>query len=518
MEQFDALLAQTIDSTLGLRCTMFGYQYSEILRSLMCVYLCGGSCIEDVTTHLMKHLSLHPTLRTCSADTILRAIEELTFKSITYKSASGKSYDFNTADKMNCLLVNALLATGQLKSGQEYDFDFDHQFIETEKYDAKLTYKKFLGYSPGVAVINDMIVGIENRDGNTNVRFNQKETLERIFKRLEASEIYISRARMDCGSCSEEIVDMVEAHCRHFYIRANRCSSFYDSMFALTGWKTVVRYKCNPLILKKCMKIKMILIALTALLSLASCGDDDSGIQLTQDEIIGDINTGKKIVITSLTTYTESSSKVNVNGAKGKISATSSDESIAKVSCSTNEAEKEIYVSGVSVGNTSITITDSDGNIAVLKVEVKDWTTLWELSRTMYVVDRKCFVEGVSSEDSATIAADAIEKDSYNKYYTIRTRVYIPSGPYATKRLTITDDKGNVRMDGILKIQPNADNSEVWHLLPIGNYTEVVLATFYYDQKCIVKDVTGYYKTAYPKIKKVELHAIYAVEELEPDK
>ena len=122
MEQFDALLAQTIDSSLGLRCTMFGYQYSEILRSLMCVYLCGGSCIEDVTTHLMKHLSLHPTLRTCSADTILRAIEELTFKSITYKSASGKSYDFNTADKMNCLLVNALLATGQLKSGQEYDF------------------------------------------------------------------------------------------------------------------------------------------------------------------------------------------------------------------------------------------------------------------------------------------------------------------------------------------------------------------------------------------------------------
>ena len=122
MEQFDAPLAQTIDSTLGLRCTLFGYQYSEILRSLMCVYLCGGSCIEDVTTHLMKHLSLHPTLRTCSADTILRAIEELTFKSITYKSASGKSYDFNTADKMNSLLVNALLATGQLKSGQEYDF------------------------------------------------------------------------------------------------------------------------------------------------------------------------------------------------------------------------------------------------------------------------------------------------------------------------------------------------------------------------------------------------------------
>ena len=65
------------------------------------------------------------------------------------------------------------------------------------------------------AVINDMIVGIENRDGNTNVHFNQRETLERIFKRLEASEIYISHARMDSGSCSEEIVDMIETHCRH---------------------------------------------------------------------------------------------------------------------------------------------------------------------------------------------------------------------------------------------------------------------------------------------------------------
>ena len=31
MEQFDALLAQTIDSTLGLRCILFGYQY--IVRS-----------------------------------------------------------------------------------------------------------------------------------------------------------------------------------------------------------------------------------------------------------------------------------------------------------------------------------------------------------------------------------------------------------------------------------------------------------------------------------------------------
>ena len=33
----------------------------------------------------------------------------------------------------------------QLVAGESYDLDFDHQFIETEKYDAKMTYKKFTG-------------------------------------------------------------------------------------------------------------------------------------------------------------------------------------------------------------------------------------------------------------------------------------------------------------------------------------------------------------------------------------
>lgn len=257
MEQFDALLSQTIDSTLGLRCKFYGYQYSEIFRSLMCVYFCGGTCIEDVSTHLMKHLSLHPRLRTCSADTILRAIEELTCKNTTYISDSGKSYDFNIADNMNKLLINALLKTGQLEAGKEYDIDFDHQYIEAEKFDAKPTYKKFLGYGPGVAVIGDNIVGIENRDGNTNVRFYQKATLERIFNRLEYAgvHIYIYRARMDCGSCSEEIVSMVKSHCKLFYIRANRCASLYDSMFALSGWKKEeingIEFELNSILVEK---------------------------------------------------------------------------------------------------------------------------------------------------------------------------------------------------------------------------------------------------------------------------
>ena len=93
MEQFDSKLSSIIDSTLGMRCRLYGYQYSEIIRSLMSVYFCGGSCIED-----------------------------------------------------NTLLLNCLLSTGQLKEGEGYDVDFDHQFIEAEiAYAADIVAFAFVG-------------------------------------------------------------------------------------------------------------------------------------------------------------------------------------------------------------------------------------------------------------------------------------------------------------------------------------------------------------------------------------
>jgi len=244
-----------IDKVLGLRCSSFGYQYSEIVGTLSSVYFCGGDCVEDVTSHLIPHLSLHPSVRTCSSDTILRGISELATANTTYTSDTGKHYDFNTATKLNALLVKALINTGQLATGESYNLDFDHQFIETEKYDAKMTYKKFTGYSPGIAVIGDLIVGIENRDGNANVRFHQQDTLERFFSNLESNGIHIKRARMDCGSCSREIVETIEKHSEHFYIRANRCTSHYDSLLTLRGWRCEeingIEYELNSILTEK---------------------------------------------------------------------------------------------------------------------------------------------------------------------------------------------------------------------------------------------------------------------------
>ena len=100
-ELFSRYVGSVIDKELGLRCPSFRYQYSEIVGSLLSVYFCGGDCVEDVTSHLMSHLSLHPTLRTCSSDTILRGISELSTANTTYVSETGRS---DSIKPLQCLL------------------------------------------------------------------------------------------------------------------------------------------------------------------------------------------------------------------------------------------------------------------------------------------------------------------------------------------------------------------------------------------------------------------------------
>jgi len=76
-----------------------------------------------------------------------------------------------------------------------------------------------------------------------------------IFSNLELEGIHIRRARMDCGSCSRQIVETVEKHSEHFYIRANNCSSLYDSLLALRGWQhqeiNGIEYELNSIITEK---------------------------------------------------------------------------------------------------------------------------------------------------------------------------------------------------------------------------------------------------------------------------
>ena len=130
LDKFDSILSSVIDSHLGLRSRLIGYQYSEIIRAVFSVFCCGGDCMEDLNLYLKDVLSERPHTRVPSADTVLRGIEELATENISYTAEkTGNVYDFNTAEKLNQLLIKLLLATGQLTEGGEYDVDYSAEII-----------------------------------------------------------------------------------------------------------------------------------------------------------------------------------------------------------------------------------------------------------------------------------------------------------------------------------------------------------------------------------------------------
>ncbi len=237
-------LSQLIDNELGQRVKTTGYSYSQIIRNLSNIFFSGGSCAEDIHTHLGKHLKSLPGNNVPSADTLLRGIKELATQNTTYTSKQAKDYEFNINKRLNSLNIKSLLLTNQLHKGACYDFDYDNQVIATEKYDAKNTYKHTKGYFPGVASIGDKIVYIENRDGNANVKFEQAATLDRAYKLLNENDIQIHRSRMDAGSYSKDIIEVVAANSELFYIRANKSAELLRQISEIERWKTVeINYK-----------------------------------------------------------------------------------------------------------------------------------------------------------------------------------------------------------------------------------------------------------------------------------
>jgi hypothetical protein len=233
-------ITKLIDNELGSRPNQSKFKYSDVFMALWLIFFSGGDCAEDIEEHLEDCFKRLPGIAVPSADTILRVQKELSTEKEIYISKQGIEHEFNINLTMNKLNIKVLLQLGLLKVNKEYDFDYDNQIIPTEKYDSKLTYKMERGYFPGIASIDDMPVYIENRNGNSNVKFLQEETLERAYSLLEDEGIKINRSRMDCGSYTKEIVSVVEKHSRNFYIRAQKCANLEEKVREIENWETVI--------------------------------------------------------------------------------------------------------------------------------------------------------------------------------------------------------------------------------------------------------------------------------------
>ena len=233
-------LGKLVDGRLNVRCANYGFQYSDIMLALFCVYLCGGDHIEDITTILNKYLSTAPNARIPSSDTIARGLKELRALSIAYTSKTGSIYAHDPALKLNSLLLDMTLLLGLLKRGQYIDVDFDNEFIPTEKSDALYSYKKKRGYFPGVMTSGPLIIGIENRQGNSNVKFEQVEELSRMLDNIESHGLYVRMFRADCGSFIKELVEELFLRTETFYLRASSCADRRQMYELCTEWRPTV--------------------------------------------------------------------------------------------------------------------------------------------------------------------------------------------------------------------------------------------------------------------------------------
>ena len=219
-------LAALVDKILGIKGINTRYSYSNVIENLTSVFVSGGEVLEDVNFFRQEAFKANPDYRFCSADTIGRDLRGLAVANTEFQAVtSGKTYQFNINGRLNDLLLKGLLELGMVEKDVPVIFDYDNLFIANEKYDATYSYKKANGYFPGIAQINLHPFYIENHDGNANVKFEQAETLERAFAHLKANGIKVDKARMDCGSYSQEVVEVASCNSNTFYIRAMGCQT-----------------------------------------------------------------------------------------------------------------------------------------------------------------------------------------------------------------------------------------------------------------------------------------------------
>lgn len=229
-----------IDEVLGKRAVQAEYSYSDVIRALWLLNLTGGDCAEDISEHLRPYLKDIKGVAVPSADTLLHVQKQLATEKEVYTTDKGIEHEFNINENLNRLMVKQLVHCKQLSStNTEYTFDYDNQFLPAGKYDAKRSYKHADGYFPGIASINNMPIYIENRNGNSNVKYKQDQTLQRAYDILGEFNIKIKRSRMDCGSFSKNIVRVVESNSELFYIRAQRCDDLFEKIQQINEWMLV---------------------------------------------------------------------------------------------------------------------------------------------------------------------------------------------------------------------------------------------------------------------------------------
>jgi hypothetical protein len=234
----DNSIAKSLTRNLPKLCNQSKYSWKDVLYSLLSIYLCGGDCIEDLHSHLKGHFKNNPFLKLPSPDRVLDRLKELAQETEYCMTKRGNVlHEFNTNTKLFQLNISLLKTLGIFKNN-EIILDYDNTIIFNEKSDSKMTYKRDYGYQPGVCTINEeQVLYVENRNGNSDAKAFQSETLKRIFNRLNANKIKkADHFRADAASYQYDVIKVLDENVRWFYIGCR--NSYIEKYFSkITRWE-----------------------------------------------------------------------------------------------------------------------------------------------------------------------------------------------------------------------------------------------------------------------------------------
>jgi hypothetical protein len=147
-------------------------------------------------------------------------------------------------EKLNIALLKKLGAF----DAQELTIDYDNTIIFNEKSDSKMTYKRNPGYQPGVCTINEnQVFYIENRNGNSDAKSFQSDTLTRVFKLVKDNNIKtIDHFRADAASYQYDVIELLDKNVKNFYIGCK--ISYVDKYFIqISNWEPLTSSCDGPI-------------------------------------------------------------------------------------------------------------------------------------------------------------------------------------------------------------------------------------------------------------------------------
>ncbi len=215
------------------------YTWKDIIYSLWAIPFCGGDCIEDLSINLKNYIQAIPYFNVPSSDSVLKRLKELAKPQQTIISKYyGKSHNFSINMALNKLNLKLIKKMGGINN-DTIILDYDNTILVNKKADSRMTYIKQKGYCPGVGIIGDKVVYVENRNGNSDAQTFQDKTVNRMFKLLKSEGIKIDVFRADSASYQLQVIEAAKKYANKFYIKARINQAVANAINNINKWTPI---------------------------------------------------------------------------------------------------------------------------------------------------------------------------------------------------------------------------------------------------------------------------------------